>query len=144
MVEKTYAREGVTVVWKAELCIHSARCVGALPKVFDPDRRPWIDVNAGEPDAIRAAVARCPSGALSLREPAGAAAAGPAAATAPASAVTVTLTPNGPLIVRGSHVLEGGDGERTEKSAAVAYCRCGGSARKPYCDGSHGKIGFKG
>jgi uncharacterized Fe-S cluster protein YjdI len=41
--------------------------VRALPLVFDPRRRPWIDGAASDPDSIALAVSRCPSGALQLR-----------------------------------------------------------------------------
>jgi CDGSH-type Zn-finger protein len=36
------------------------------------------------------------------------------------------------------------DGKAIECSGTVALCRCGGSANKPFCDGTHGKIGFTG
>lgn len=54
-------------------------------------------------------------------------------ATAPA---TVTVYPDGPLIVRGA-VINGVDGEVFETGRVVALCRCGRSALKPLCDGSH-------
>lgn len=136
MAERVYSKDDLVVVWKPELCIHSEKCVGALPKVFDPDRKPWIDLGAADAAAIRKAVVGCPSGALSLSAA--------AASAAPGSAIAVELSANGPLIVRGAHQLRPADGTVEAKSGVVAYCRCGGSARKPYCDGSHAKIGFKG
>ncbi|MDR3717039.1 MAG: (4Fe-4S)-binding protein [Puia sp.] len=67
MSQKTfhYTRDGVTVVWKPEVCIHSAICFHGLPEVFDPRRRPWIDMNQAPTDRIIAQVEKCPSGALS-------------------------------------------------------------------------------
>jgi uncharacterized Fe-S cluster protein YjdI len=62
-----YAAGPLTVQWRPGLCQHSGRCVRALPLVFDPRRRPWIDGAASDPDSIAAAVSRCPSGALQLR-----------------------------------------------------------------------------
>jgi uncharacterized Fe-S cluster protein YjdI len=62
-----YQAGPLIVQWRPGLCIHSARCVRALPLVFDPRRRPWIDGTAADPDAIAVAVANCPSGALQLR-----------------------------------------------------------------------------
>ncbi|MDB4909128.1 MAG: hypothetical protein JWO05_3912 [Gemmatimonadetes bacterium] len=61
-----YATDEITVEWRPALCQHSANCVRALPKVFDPRRRPWIEITAADADAIEAAVLRCPSGALRM------------------------------------------------------------------------------
>ena len=63
---KHYTLGDLTVVWKPNLCKHSGICFGGLPEVFDPRRRPWIQLELADADAIRAQVARCPSGALSL------------------------------------------------------------------------------
>jgi CDGSH-type Zn-finger protein len=35
-----------------------------------------------------------------------------------------------------------GTGRTILRTQSAALCRCGGSANKPYCDGSHNKIGF--
>jgi uncharacterized Fe-S cluster protein YjdI len=55
----------VTVVWKPDICIHSGICARGLPDVFDPRKRPWVNITAASTDVIVAQVARCPSGALS-------------------------------------------------------------------------------
>jgi len=60
-----------------------------------------------------------------------------------AATVTVTPTKDGPLQVRGPLTLR--DAAATTVFTESAYlCRCGGSKNKPYCDGTHTKIGFKG
>jgi len=41
-------------------------CVRGLPLVFDPRRRPWIELASATSEQIVAQVARCPSGALSI------------------------------------------------------------------------------
>jgi CDGSH-type Zn-finger protein len=53
----------------------------------------------------------------------------------PASSVTVY--PDGPLVVRGDFELREVGGERIGAGQTVALCRCGRSALKPFCDGSH-------
>lgn len=58
--------------------------------------------------------------------------------------VTVTLCPDGPLLVRGPATLLGPDGQPLPRSRnVVALCRCGGSAIKPLCDGTHKVNGFR-
>ena len=52
-------------------------------------------------------------------------------------AATVTMYPDGPLIVRGEFVVCDDSGQQIESGRSVALCRCGRSARKPLCDGSH-------
>ncbi len=52
-------------------------------------------------------------------------------------AATVTVYPDGPLILRGDFGLCGVDGSPIESGRTVALCRCGRSAVKPFCDGSH-------
>ncbi len=54
----------------------------------------------------------------------------------------VSPQPNGPLKLEGALEIVSGTG-RTVKRVMEAYlCRCGASANKPFCDGSHRKIGF--
>ena len=51
---------------------------------------------------------------------------------------TVVLCPGGPMLLRGKHVVEDADGTLHETRRPVsAVCRCGKSALKPWCDGTH-------
>jgi omega-amidase len=59
-----YSTPSMTVEWRASRCQHSGRCVRALPRVFSPARRPWIQLGDFGVDTVEAAVAQCPSGAL--------------------------------------------------------------------------------
>jgi CDGSH-type Zn-finger protein len=59
--------------------------------------------------------------------------------------VTIKVTKNGLLTVKGPVRLEGADGEPwtdVPEGTNVALCRCGLSAVKPFCDGSHNKGDF--
>jgi CDGSH-type Zn-finger protein len=49
----------------------------------------------------------------------------------------ITPYPDGPLVVRGEFVITDLAGIEIPSGHAVALCRCGRSARKPFCDGSH-------
>ena len=50
---------------------------------------------------------------------------------------------NGPLCVRGNLEILSGTGRAVARTTSAYLCRCGGSANKPFCDGTHKKIGFK-
>jgi CDGSH-type Zn-finger protein/uncharacterized Fe-S cluster protein YjdI len=50
---------------------------------------------------------------------------------------------NGPLRVRGNLEIITGTGRVVSRGTSTYLCRCGGSANKPFCDGTHAKIGFR-
>jgi len=59
--------------------------------------------------------------------------------------VKITIRPNGPYRVEGPITLLDADGKEydlTDKPA-ISLCRCGASTNKPFCDGTHSKIGFQ-
>ena len=64
MTRKAYQGKEIEVSFDSEVCRHSGECVRGLPGVFDTKRRPWIDPDGADPEAIAAQVRRCPSGAL--------------------------------------------------------------------------------
>jgi uncharacterized Fe-S cluster protein YjdI len=142
-ITKRYSNGEITVVWKPALCAHSTKCFQGLPAVFDPRERPWVRITAASTDAIVRQVDACPSGALSwVRD---AAAAAPPASGAPAvSAVQIVARPNGPLVVHGVLAVTLPDGTVVERPKVASFCRCGQSASKPFCDGSHARVGFVG
>lgn len=57
---------------------------------------------------------------------------------------TITPYPDGPLLVRGAVELQAADGTPIpSRRRTVALCRCGLSALKPFCDGTHKPAGFR-
>jgi CDGSH-type Zn-finger protein len=57
--------------------------------------------------------------------------------------VTITARDNGPYLVKGPVQIIDVDGNEFKvERETVALCRCGGSTNKPFCDGTHSKIGF--
>jgi CDGSH-type Zn-finger protein/uncharacterized Fe-S cluster protein YjdI len=62
---------------------------------------------------------------------------------APGGRLSVTLASDGPLVLSGTFRLEGTDAKSRVFRDKAAFCRCGASATKPYCDGSHARVGFK-
>ena len=127
-VMRTYSTDRITVEWRAERCIHSANCVRALPRVFDPRRRPWVEVDAASADDVAEAVLRCPTGALRYVRHDG----GPQ--ETPDMPATLTPVRNGPLYVRGAVEVRGLDGAVIPAGARVSLCRCGLARQMPFCD----------
>jgi uncharacterized Fe-S cluster protein YjdI len=135
---RVYADDRIEVHWEPRLCIHTRSCVERLRGVFDPERRPWIDVSAAGADEIAATVLTCPTGALHFRRLDGGA---QEEAEVPPKVVPRT---NGPLFLRGRFRIEDADGNLIREDTRLALCRCGASENKPFCDGTHRKIGFTG
>lgn len=135
-VERTYRTEQIAVYWEPRLCIHTARCLQALPQVFDVRRRPWVLVDAAPAGTVADAVMRCPTGALRFERLDG-------AAQEPLPDVPVVeAQPDGPLYVRGPIRIVNEDGSERGLPRA-ALCRCGESNNKPFCDGMHRRSGFR-
>ena len=57
--------------------------------------------------------------------------------------VTIKVRDNGPYVVEGDFTLTDAAGNEIP-IVKRALCRCGGSTMKPFCDGTHSKIGFQG
>lgn len=133
---KEYSNGEVTIVWQPAKCIHSTICFRSLPQVFNPQERPWVKVAAATTERLIEQVKSCPSGALSYKT-------NEAAQATPAATavVRVKVAPQGPLIVQGAIEVQDQQGN-ISKHTMTALCRCGASANKPYCDGSHQRIGF--
>jgi uncharacterized Fe-S cluster protein YjdI len=66
-MKRVYSNDKITVSWDSEKCVHSGNCFSLLPEVFKPMRRPWVDIDAAEAEAIKRAIDKCPSGALTCK-----------------------------------------------------------------------------
>lgn len=137
-VKKEYSNGDITVVWQPSLCIHSKLCFNGLPSVFQPKEKPWVDMSGANTDAIMNQVNKCPSGALSCYKN------GEKMDNTTNDASTkVEVMKNGPLLVHGNILVKDKHGNETQKEKVTAFCRCGSSSNKPYCDGTHNKSDFK-
>lgn len=67
MEKKEYTNGELTVIWQPAKCTHSGFCACGLFSVFNPQRRPWIDMSASTTERIVSQIEKCPSGALSYR-----------------------------------------------------------------------------
>ncbi len=131
---KQYTGPGIVVAFDAPRCIHARACVEGLPQVFDPAARPWIQPANAAAGQLAEVVARCPSGALHFLLASG-------ETEEPQQPTTVVPLPDGPVSIRGDLTITTPQGEQREVRATL--CRCGASSNKPFCDGTHSKIGWK-
>jgi uncharacterized Fe-S cluster protein YjdI len=136
---KEYSNGEVKVIWQPDVCIHSEICFKGLPRVFDPKSRPWVNIKGAQTSEIIAQIDKCPSGALSYEMENGI-----SVQEEDPQELLVDITKNGPMMVHGNITIKDADGKQTSRTKVTAFCRCGASQNKPYCDGSHQKISFKG
>ena len=139
-LKKKYTKENLTVVWQPDLCIHSRECFKGLPNVFNPANRPWVNMDGDSLEIIKKQVDKCPSGALSYEMD----------NKKDISDETMDITPiidisdNGPILVSGPVNIKYKGSQELRESKTIAFCRCGLSSNKPYCDGTHKREGFRG
>lgn len=142
---REYTNGEITVFWKPDTCIHATICFMKLRKVFDPSKRPWVNMKGATTQEIISICDQCPTDALTWKwnkdlsaaetaelhsEPAG-------EEMVPAPVAEITLITNGPALIKGKFRILNQMGERIETAAQVALCRCGRSGKLPFCDGSH-------
>ncbi len=140
-ITKKYSNDEITIVWKPNMCIHSTKCwkgESGLRNVFDPAKKPWIMPEGGTTEQIIERVNNCPSKALSFYY-------NDESKNVQSTTVEniAEVLPNGPLLVYGNLKVKHKDGSELHKNNVTAFCRCGASSNKPYCDGTHVKIEFK-
>ncbi len=137
-IKKEYSNGEITVVWKPGKCIHAGICVKTLPEVYKPKEKPWIQIDNATTEALKAQVKQCPSGALTYymndEED----------LESESLETKVEVLKNGPLLVYGTLKVVDSEGNETTKNKTTAFCRCGLSSNKPYCDGTHVKENFQG
>jgi len=132
MSEEVVRGKKVVVRFDGQRCIHSRHCVLDRPDVFVPNvEGQWIHPDRASPPEVLEIAHNCPSGAIRCE-----AADGTALESAP-RVNTVRIRENGPLAVRAPIVMEG-----RAQGFRLTLCRCGASAHKPYCDGSHAAAKF--
>lgn len=141
-ITKKYSNEDITIVWKPSVCIHSTLCwkgEKGLKQVFNPAEKPWIKPKGASTSEIIERVNNCPSGAISFYYN------NDENKTTDTKAESIVeAMPNGPLLVYGNITVKHSTGETVQKNKVTAFCRCGASSNKPYCDGTHTKNGFVG
>ncbi len=146
--DREYTNGEITVYWKPSKCIHVTTCYKELIEVFNPRKRPWVNIYGAPTNEIIRVVNLCPTGALtfawndekklnhtdannidkSKEEEEGFA--------------EVRIMKDGPLVVKGKFKIVGSEGVELRQMKMASFCRCGKSKKMPFCDGTHRKIGF--
>ena len=140
-----YKNNDLIIYWTPSACTHSQKCITGLPAVFNPMRRPWVNINEASSEDLIRSIDECPSGALrySLTENSKL---NPELANGRGSinfhpkeysSVIIKTIDHGPLIVEGTVKIIGQDDKLIQECNNAALCCCGRSRNKPFCDGSH-------
>lgn len=149
--DREYKNDDITIYWKPAECIHATLCYKELIDVFNPSKRPWVNMNGAPSEKIIDIVKRCPTDALTYTNNDGSPsdkAPGKDSNFAPNKRESGKLTEievikGGPLLVEGDFKITGPDGNEMSRSKMAYFCRCGNSKRMPFCDGSHRKANFE-
>ena len=162
--ERKYTNGEITVYWKPAACVHASYCYRELIEVFDPSRRPWVDMKGASTERIIEVVNLCPTEALTwkwndegknrnigsdqlnhvtFRRPE-LMQSDDNVKTSREITASVKVMKDGPVIISGSFTLEHGTIKKHIKDGMTSICRCGASDNMPFCDGKHRKTGFSG
>ncbi|MDH3635948.1 MAG: CDGSH iron-sulfur domain-containing protein [Gammaproteobacteria bacterium] len=131
----SYSGTHLSIHDNRSICAHAGYCTDQLSAVFKMSSNPWIDPDGASVEEIIALVNQCPSGALSYTTN--------SETREQTSESRIRVMKDGPYAISGvdlaDHELGAG-----ATSARFTLCRCGASKNKPFCDGSHWDIDFKG
>ena len=162
---RRYTNGEITVYWKPDACIHATYCYRELIEVFDPGRRPWVDMYGAPTENIIKTVNMCPTEALTwkwndeeknksvgpgqtnhikFRRPELMEAGEAGDKGILENPVTVKIMKDGPIVIKGSFELINAGNKKVISGSIVSICRCGKSQQMPFCDGHHRKVGFEG
>jgi len=101
-------------------------------------KKPWIAIENATTEELKSQIAKCPSGALGYYMN------DEKDAESETLETKVEVLENGPLLVYGTLKVTDKEGNTETKNKTTAFCRCGQSNNKPYCDGSHLSSNFIG
>ena len=141
--DRDYSNDEITVHWRPSKCIHVTTCYKELNEVFNPQKRPWINMKGAPTEKIIEIVNKCPTKALAYswndkrkneenKKP-----------EEKEKLTEVKIMADGPIVVSGDFEIIGPKGQTYNKMKMISFCRCGASNNMPFCDGTHRKIGFR-
>lgn len=153
---RQYTNGEITVFWKPAKCIHATTCFRELIEVFNPGRRPWVNMQGAPTRKIIEVVKKCPTQALEWKYNKDMDQGELQKNQSQVEEVTpetlqkeetqkpvqINLMKDGPIVVEGDFKVIGPTGNTLRSMLMTSFCRCGGSRSMPFCDGTHRKIGF--
>ena len=159
--DRKYTNGEITVYWKPSKCIHATTCFRELIEVFNPRKRPWVNMQGAPTNRIIEVVDKCPTMAiywkynkdLTTAELSGELVSGEEVTTddvltlqkeEETAGASIVIMKNGPILVEGEFKIIGPEGNELKSMIMTSFCRCGHSRAQPYCDGTHRKVGFQG
>ena len=153
---RQYTNGEITVFWIPSKCIHATTCFRELIEVFNPGRRPWVNMDGAPTRRIMEVVNKCPTQALvwknndDLTEEERLAQRqvkpeeeNPRSLSRPDAPTSIRIMRDGPVVVEGEFSIFDGKDEKLKPTTMTSFCRCGASRNMPYCDGTHRKIDFR-
>ena len=155
---RQYSNNDITVYWRSAKCSHATTCFRELISVFNPGKRPWINMNGAKTEKIIEVVNKCPTDALTfaynkdIKEPINIVNDTKDEVTPEdiyknqknsGPETTITLIKDGPIMVGGEFIIIGEEGNEYKSIILTSFCRCGHSKSQPFCDGNHRNTGFK-
>jgi len=138
--DRKYTNGEITVNWYPRKCIHATTCYRELIDVFNPRKRPWVNMEGATTEEIIRVVKLCPTQALTysynseiVPED-----------KVPAEQPEARVMEDGPLVLKGEFTIFDTDGKELRHMKMTSLCRCGASNNLPFCDGTHRKVGYTG
>ncbi len=163
---RKYSNKDIEVFWKPKKCIHASTCYIELIEVFNPSRRPWVNIEGAPTEKIIQVVNKCPTEALMWRwldEEKNALVTShdnnhikirrpdeynelikENKLNESTDVLDVRIMKDGPVIIEGNFRIMTSEGKEIKTGEFASFCRCGQSNSMPFCDGMHRKVGFIG
>jgi uncharacterized Fe-S cluster protein YjdI len=158
---RQYTNGEITVFWIPSKCIHATTCFRELIEVFNPGRRPWVNMEGAPTRRIVEVVNKCPTQALvwkynkdlteseraaqwqdKKQEEENPSTISQVEKKPRVKPTNVRIMKDGPIVVEGDFRILGGKDEELKSTPMTSFCRCGHSLNMPYCDGRHRKVAF--
>ena len=167
---RQYTNGEITVFWIPSKCIHATTCFRELIEVFNPGRRPWINMNGAPTRRITEVVNKCPTQAIIWKHNSDLTGEELAAQrrvtrdeenpetitetieqeekpeivekAVRVKPANIRIMKDGPIVVEGKFKVIGTGNSELKSTQMTSFCRCGSSRSMPYCDGTHRKVGF--
>ena len=154
--DRQYTNGEITVFWIPSKCIHATTCFRELIEVFNPGRRPWVNMEEAPTRRIIEVVNKCPTQALvwkynkdlteeerkALRDVDRRLEENPKTLSGTNAPTSIRIMKDGPIFVEGNFKIIGAENQELKPTIMTSFCRCGSSRNMPYCDGTHRKIDF--